>query len=783
IEAFLINRGVIYSPLFDEYRGDFGLKKELGMSRTYLIEAANDIDPETLRQELLAYDPNSVEVCIHNQRLYFDKMPDDTFFKEGEQENLRTIGMDESFWTDLLSNSIASGVVLALIDTPVDVTHEDMQENILPDTCTGVCIQFDSNENCIRVACEDNLPEMSCRRATRLPSNGQEERFECERLLHKDCTRVRCIEFDSNGKCTRFACENFELAAPIRNPHGTQIAGIAAAVTDNGRGIAGVAGTTQLMPLAVGKEDYAKFDAVFRALEYAVDEKLDNPQYNAMVLNMSLSASLFDFGNDPQLREDTVKTLHRWIRYAHQSGVPIVTSMGNRNSGISHYPAAYPETIAVGAIHNNGYRWDDGSGRGSNYGPHNDLVAPGSDIFSTVPMDSGFDGYDFNTGTSMAVPHVTGAAGLQMQKLLAVNPGYSVTQGTIEELRWMLKETAGSYPEPLPSEDQAILSQYGGNKEYLYGAGMLNVAGAVSYTATDQHLEVGPASYHVGEMHPGGVSVIPITISNPCGRPVEFTQGEIQIIPLSSFGGKIEPSDPEFSEFSILENQCNGVLDSEPCQIQVQFTPNTEGFKQAKLRIPASFFLCSADPSPSSEGTTLDVLLTATVTDTCPDDPDKVEPGMCGCGNPDTDSDNDGTPDCYDNCRNTPNADQVDSDGDDVGNACDPCSNDPNKTEPGVCGCGVPDTDSDNDNIPDCIDNCPSVPNPNQKNTDLDGLGDACDLDDDNDGVPDGADNCSLISNPTQEDTDLDGLGDTCDPDDDNDEVLDGDDNCPLTSN
>ncbi len=172
--------------------------------------------------------------------------------------------------------------------------------------------------------------------------------------------------------------------------------------------------------------------------------------------------------------------------------------------------------------------------------------------------------------------------------------------------------------------------------------------------------------------------------------------------------------------------------------------------------------------------------------DGCPEDANKQAPGACGCGNADTDSDNDGTADCIDGCPTDPNkvapgacgcgiAD-TDSDGDGTRDCNDGCPNDPNKTAPGTCGCGVSDVDSDSDGTPDCNDGCPTDPNKTAPGTCGCGIPDT---DSDSDGTADCNDGCPTDPNKTA--PGACGCG-TPDTDSDGDLTPDCNDGCPNDS-
>ena len=191
---------------------------------------------------------------------------------------------------------------------------------------------------------------------------------------------------------------------------------------------------------------------------------------------------------------------------------------------------------------------------------------------------------------------------------------------------------------------------------------------------------------------------------------------------------------------------------------------------------PAAFVSDFAARAGLSTG--IQVASSTFLTDQCPSDDNKTEPGPCGCGAVDDDSDSDGTPDCVDSCPSDPDKtspgqcgcgeQDVDADADGYASCVDACEGDAAKQATGVCGCGTPETDSDSDSTPDCTDECAA--DALKTAPGVCGCG-VPDSDADSDGTPDCDDTCP--DDPAKTDVGLCGCG-VSDADDD----ADGTPNC-----
>ncbi len=185
--------------------------------------------------------------------------------------------------------------------------------------------------------------------------------------------------------------------------HGTHVAGIAAAATNNATGVAGVGYNSSLLNGKVlGDNGSGSTSWVASGITWAADN-------GAAVINLSLGST------------SGSTTLSDAVNYASGKGVVVVAAAGNSNSSALFYPAAYASVIAVAATDSN-----DAKAGFSNYGSWVDIAAPGAGIFSTMPNHKNSlrsNNYGTLSGTSMASPHVAGVAAL----IAAKYPGISAT--------------------------------------------------------------------------------------------------------------------------------------------------------------------------------------------------------------------------------------------------------------------------------------------------------------------------------------------------------------------
>ena len=311
----------------------------------------------------------AVEFAEPNYLLFTQEIPDDARYHE--QWAPRNIGA-EAGW-DLETG--VSDAVVAVIDTGVDYAHPDLADNIWQnigeDWVEGLDGRLIPGNNGI----DDD-------------GNGFVDDY-----IGWDFVDVgnRCADDDCRGR------DNDPMDG---HGHGTHVAGIAGAVTDNGLGIAGIAWHCRIMAVRAGYKDsdgkgVLEVADAADAVYYAADN-------GARVLNLSWGGS----SDHPLIREA--------VQYASESGVIICAAAGNSGSTGPFYPAGYPDPLilAVGSTDSS-----DIKAQNSNYGLWVDVSAPGVNILSACPGDT----YCDKSGTSMAAPHVAGLTAL----LLSRFPGWS----------------------------------------------------------------------------------------------------------------------------------------------------------------------------------------------------------------------------------------------------------------------------------------------------------------------------------------------------------------------
>lgn len=552
--------------------------------------------------------------------------------------------------------------------------------------------------------------------------------------------------------------------------HGTHVAGTISASGDNYTGVVGVCWHATIMPVKFLDSSGGGYTS------NAVSAVLYASQMGARVLSNSWGGGGFSYA------------LQDAIEVSNADNALFVAAAGNsgmNNDYYPHYPSSYEVANIIAVAATDRY---DNIATFSNYGLQSvDLAAPGVDILSTSPGN----GYLTLSGTSMATPHVSGAAAA----IVSQNPSLSNAD---------VKNILLNNVDQIASLDGRVLS--GGRLNI--GRAILD-AGAAPDPEPEPVVQVGGA---------GVTGITPGIISTGLGKGIYLRHEDLMAAGVASD--------------SVVSRQCTGGcydfdidISSNPggsAQVVIALTsaiPNTidpfyrlysqtisqwQSFANSgQLNQLASYYsetgVCAA-PGDAVYAAGLvpgHNCLQITVQDNGPDDLSPVMGKISITGgiglNPDSDIDGDGVVDSLDNCVTTPNPDQLDSDFDGVGDACDNCLQNKNPDQ----------IDSDGDGVGDACDNCVKTANPDQKDTDSDGVGDACDnciltrnpdqKDTDGDGVGDACDNCISHVNPEQKDTDGDGVGDACDncvttpntdqKDTDGDGVGDVCDNCVTTPN
>lgn len=211
--------------------------------------------------------------------------------------------------------------------------------------------------------------------------------------------------------------------------HGTHVAGIIGAKTNNNEGIAGVDWNARILPVRVLGKCGGYTSDIIDGMRWAAGLTVTGVPANANpahIINLSLGGP----GSCSITEQNAVTEILN-------AGTVIVAAAGNSNANVNNFsPANCTGVIAVAATNNTGEK-----ATYSNFGSGIDISAPGDDIFSLIdigPTIPDEEGYDYKSGTSMAAPQVSGVLGL----MFAINPDLTPAQALL-----ILQRSAKAFPD------------------------------------------------------------------------------------------------------------------------------------------------------------------------------------------------------------------------------------------------------------------------------------------------------------------------------------------------
>jgi serine protease len=313
------------------------------LTRTYLVSFSHEVDPIFLASKI-----GQIPGVVYAEPLVIMELHD-----RPNDPLLGNIGQDyfefQNFFNAWDVTKSSREIIIAIVDSGVDYNHPDLRDNLW-----------------------------------RNPDPGR-----ARRMLPNFFTAV---ENDTIGW-------NFWESGPANNPvqnnnpmgtgsnHGTHVAGIASAVTDNGIGIASAGYNSTYMAVRAGGTI-----AEPRSIAYGYQGILYAAVNGAHVINCSFGSTFrSEFANDI-------------VNIATELGSVVVASAGNANNEDPNYPASYENVISVASVSNT----SGGKSGFSSFGYNVTVSATGSGILSTVFNN----GYGLLSGTSMSAPVVSGLAAL-----------------------------------------------------------------------------------------------------------------------------------------------------------------------------------------------------------------------------------------------------------------------------------------------------------------------------------------------------------------------------------